>query len=249
MRRAVWVMVILGLSTSGWAASQTISSPVTRVSLLELYTSEGCSSCPPAEAWLSGFVGDKRLWKQVVPLAFHVDYWDYLGWRDPFDSAVYTQRQQDIDARAGSGVVYTPQFVLNGQDWQSWFHLRPLDLGDAPKAGVLSLTAEGRKVRVHFIPTDPLPGRLEVHVVLLAFGVDVPVSAGENKGVTLRHDFLVVSDNRSGLALNKDSYDASLILSPPVPVKATYYALAGWVSAVGDPAPIQAVGGRLAAVP
>ena len=249
MRRAVWVMVVLGLSANAWAVPQTITSPVTRVSLLELYTSEGCSSCPPAEAWLAGFVDDKRLWKQLVPLAFHVDYWDYLGWRDPFDSEIYTQRQQDIDARAGSDVVYTPQFVLNGEDWQSWFHLRPLVLGDAPRVGVLSLTTDGRKVTVHFIPADPVHGRLEVHVVLLAFGVVVPVNAGENKGVTLRHDFLVVSDTGSGLTLNKDSYDASLNLSPPVLVKAAYYALAGWVSAADDPTPIQAAGGRLAAAP
>lgn len=247
MRQMAWLgLLVMG---NAWAAPQTISSPVTRVSLLELYTSEGCSSCPPAEAWLSGLTDDKRLWKQLVPLAFHVDYWDYLGWRDPFDSGVYTRRQQDIDARAGNGVVYTPQFILNGEDWQSWFHLRPLDLGAAPKVGVLSFVSEGRKVTVHFIPSGPIPARLEVHLVLLAFGVDEPVSAGENKGVTLRHDFLVVSHSHSGLALNKDGYDASLNLSPPVAVKASYYALAGWVSAADDPTPIQAAGGRLAAAP
>ena len=66
------------------AASLTLSSQEQRTTLIELYTSEGCSSCPPADRWLSRLKDDPRLWKQIVPLAFHVDYWNYLGWRDRF---------------------------------------------------------------------------------------------------------------------------------------------------------------------
>jgi hypothetical protein len=85
-----------------------------------------------------------------------------------------------------------------------------------------------------------------VQLVLLAFGVDVPVGAGENQGVTLRHDFLVVSDAKGSLSLNKDSYDAVLTLPPSVKIKAARYALAGWVSANGSAAPLQTVGNWIA---
>jgi hypothetical protein len=216
---------------------------------MELYTSEGCDSCPPAEAWFSGLVDDARLWKRLVPVTFHVDYWDYLGWRDPFDSHVYTLRQQEIDAYAGSGTVYTPQFVLDGHDWQSWFNHRPLRLDDAPQVGVLSLTLDGRKVAVHLAPTLARTEKLVTHVALLAFGVEVPVGAGENQGVTLRHDFLVVAYTRVSLTAKAGSYDGTLILPPAVPVKATRYALAAWVTAAGDPEPIQAAGGWLDSAP
>ena len=65
-----------------------------RVNLVELYTSEGCSSCPPADRWLSGLRRNRGLWQQVVPLAFHVDYWDNLGWRDQFADASWSERQR-----------------------------------------------------------------------------------------------------------------------------------------------------------
>ncbi|HSC46602.1 MAG TPA: DUF1223 domain-containing protein [Gammaproteobacteria bacterium] len=224
------------------AAPQTITSGPERVSLLELYTSEGCSSCPPAEAWLSGLLDDSRLWKQLVPVAFHVDYWDDQGWRDPFDSPEYTDRQK----RLGGAVIYTPEFMVDGREWDNWFNHWPLSLPAPTKAGVLSLTADGRRITAHFIPSAPVGGGLDIQVVLLAFGVDVPVGAGENQGATLRHDFLVVSDVKGNLRLNKDSYDAYLTLPPAVTAKAVRYALAGWVSASDDAAPIQTVGAWLA---
>lgn len=72
------------------AAPVQFQSGLIQTSLLELYTSEGCSSCPPAEAWISGLKEGRRLWKDLVPVAFHVDYWDHLGWNDPFASKAYT---------------------------------------------------------------------------------------------------------------------------------------------------------------
>jgi hypothetical protein len=238
--------LLLLLSTGALAAPQTIVSTAAKVSLLELYTSEGCDSCPPAEAWLSDLQGDDRLWKRVVPVTFHVDYWDYLGWRDPFDSHAYTQRQQAIAAAAGGKTIYTPQFVMDGKDWLNFFDHRPLTLDGGWTVGVLSLAADGRKVTVHFAPQKARDDRLEAHVVLLAFGVDVPVGAGENHGKTLRHDFLVVSDTHGPLAAKDGSYEAVMTLAPPLAAaKATHYALAGWVSRQGDPEPIQAAGGML----
>ena len=247
-------LLVLGLAAGqAWAAPQTITGSAHHVSLLELYTSEGCDSCPPAEEWVSRLQQDQRVWSQLVPVTFHVDYWDNLGWKDPFDRHAYTERQQQIAGRANSlagMVIYTPQFVLDGQDWRGWANDKPLQVDDSAELGPLALTADGRKVTVRFSPAQPREEALETHVVLLAFGVDVAVGAGENKGATLRHDFLVVSDTRGSLAKDKTgSYRSVVTLPPPVPVKATRYALAAWVSARGSTTPIQASGGWLKAPP
>ncbi len=81
------VLVLLGGSQAS-ADTLHLASGDTRVNLLELYTSEGCSSCPPADRWLSGLRQDPRLWRQLVPVAFHVDYWDGIGWPDRFASPI-----------------------------------------------------------------------------------------------------------------------------------------------------------------
>lgn len=247
MRYSAWIGLALGLMASdALAGPQTIVSPATRVNLMELYTSEGCSDCPPAEEWLSGYTDDRRLWKQLVPVVFHVDYWDEQGWKDPFDNRAYTQRQQRISAKAGTRTIYTPEFVLNGGEWQNFFNHWPLELPEPTKPGVLSLAADGHNVHVHFAPGSATADRLEAHVVLLAFGVDVHVGAGENSGAVLRHDFLVLSYTHGSLTPKGGGYDADIVLAP-ITVKAPRYALAGWISAVGDVEPLQAAGGWIAA--
>jgi hypothetical protein len=249
LRATLTVAFSLLYGAGAWAAPQTITGPASHVGLLELYTSEGCNSCPPAEKWISTLQQDRRVWTQLVPVTFHVDYWDDDGWKDPFDSHRYTERQQAIAAQASSlsgKVIYTPQFVLDGGDWRGWFNDKPLQVDDSAKVGPLSLTADGRKVTVRFAPTQTRGKALETHVVLLAFGVDVAVGAGENKGVTLRHDFLVVSDAAGTLTKDKSgNYQSTVTLPPPVKVKTMRYGLAAWVSAVGSPLPIQSAGGWL----
>src|SRR6266480_7047743 len=103
---------------SARAGEQRFESGAQKTHLLELFTSEGCSSCPPAEAWLSKLKAQPRLWKDFVPLAFHVDYWDHLGWRDPFAAKEWTARQHQYSASWKSESVYTPGFVLDGREWQ-----------------------------------------------------------------------------------------------------------------------------------
>src|SRR3954471_14035949 len=105
-------VVILPLSSS--AEEIVFESKPAQTHLIELFTSEGCSSCPPAEAWLSKLKSDPGLWKAFVPLAFHVDYWDRLGWRDPFASKEWTARQYRYAANWKGESVYTPGFVLDG---------------------------------------------------------------------------------------------------------------------------------------
>src|SRR3954469_11090424 len=107
---------VLALSAVSFtsAAEVTFESGPQRTHLLELYTSEGCSSCPPAETWFSKLKDQPRLWRDFVPVAFHVDYWDRLGWRDPFAAKTWTARQYAYSTTWKNGSVYTPGFVLNG---------------------------------------------------------------------------------------------------------------------------------------
>ena len=94
------------------------SSGTAQIALIELFTSEGCSSCPPAEQWLAGRRADAGLWREFVPVAWHVTYWDQLGWADRFGQRAFTDRQYAYAAAWHSDSVYTPCFVRDGVEWR-----------------------------------------------------------------------------------------------------------------------------------
>src|ERR1700681_832559 len=112
--------IFLAASQCAFAAAECrATSGAQTAALVELYTSEGCSSCPPADRWLSGFAGPRRD-PRVVPIAFHVQYWDYIGWKDSFGDARYTERQKEEAKAAGARFVYTPQVIVGGRDFPEW---------------------------------------------------------------------------------------------------------------------------------
>lgn len=155
--------------------------------VVELYTSEGCSSCPPADRWLSTLKGRP----DVLALAFHVTYWDRLGWPDRFARPEYTQRQYALAQRAGRSNVYTPQVLVNGQDWRHWPRL-PAAAAAATAAPVLKLARDGEVVTLQVAPAAAAAaGRWAGHWVVLEDSHQSRVSAGENAGETLRHDHVV----------------------------------------------------------
>lgn len=170
------------------------SSGPMRTSLLELFTSEGCSSCPPADRWLSGLrtgAGGERQW---VSLAFHVDYWNGLGWEDRFSKPVYSVRQRWLADLNRSRTVYTPQFVLNGRDWRPSLGM-PETQSNPPAGASLSLElgrpAAGRlEVRGEARLLSPMPGA-QVFLALYENNLTSRIGAGENTGSLLRHDFVV----------------------------------------------------------
>ena len=174
------------------AAACVASSGAQRAVLLELYTSEGCDSCPPADRWLSQFRSQAEYAGRVVPLAFHVDYWDRLGWADRFASPQYTQRQYAMAALAKSRLVYTPQFLKNGRDWRS--AASPLDGMVETRPGVniaLELGVPGRGPLVMGGEVSGANAAAETYVALYENNLESQVRAGENSGKTLRHDYVV----------------------------------------------------------
>ncbi len=124
--RPLALLLLSALPAAAADDTRTFSSGNDRVALVELYTSEGCSSCPPADRWLSRLADDAGLWSEFVPVAFHVDYWDYIGWKDEFADPSNTQRQRGYAAAAGARSIYTPQMVVGGRDHVIGY--RPMEL-------------------------------------------------------------------------------------------------------------------------
>jgi hypothetical protein len=212
-----------------------------RVQLLELFTSEGCSSCPPAEAALARLVKDPRLWREFVPTAFHVDYWDRLGWKDPFASAEWTKRQQTYAAQWNAENVYTPAFVLNGREWRG----ANIPVTDEKAIGVLKVAVRPHdSLLVSFEPAAGSARDLDCYIARLGFGIDMAVHAGENNGRNLHHDFVVLDLTHAKLGPNPQEFHL-----PSVPVKAANppvrTACAAWITKEGETTPLQAVGGWL----
>jgi len=149
--------------------------------IVELYTSEGCSSCPPADRWLSNLKGRD----DVIALAFHVNYWDQLGWPDRFATAATTERQRQLQRTNGAPYVYTPQVLQNGRDWRDWGGMPT----PAPASAVrLALQRDGNAVTASVGPgAQPMAG----YWAVVEDGHSSRVRAGENAGRTLVHDHVV----------------------------------------------------------
>lgn len=168
------------------------------IPLLELYTSEGCSSCPPADKWISKIKHDKS---EVTPLAFHVDYWDYIGWKDKFSKEKYSNRQRKTAAFGGAGFVYTPQFVFNGRDFKGWDNSRLKSAINktqklAPRANLtlnaINQTDGSIKLKASAEAANPADAKkVDVFVALYENGLVTDVKAGENVGRQLKHDYVV----------------------------------------------------------
>jgi hypothetical protein len=156
--------------------------------LVELYTSEGCSSCPPLEAWLSAKQGE-LVARGAVPLAFHVDYWDQLGWADRFAQPRFTTRQEAL-ARRDGGHLYTPELALDGHEVARGQLLDRLRTPAAPRARLTLEVAGQGPLRVTARATETA-GPTRVSVALFENALSVGVARGENAGRTLAHDFVV----------------------------------------------------------
>ena len=219
-----------------------------QTSLLELYTSEGCSSCPPAEAWLSRFKDSPKLWKDFVPVAFHVDYWDYLGWKDSFAAQGYSERQRDYAAHWRSETVYTPEFILDGKEWRGWFDRDELPSTPLRPVGVVTARSEdGKQWTLSFQSAEKsASSSFSFHVALLGFDLNSDVKAGENRGRKLHHDFVVLALAKGPSRRDGEDYQAVLSVNSKASISAKRLAIAAWVTPPNSMQPLQAVGGWLA---
>jgi hypothetical protein len=169
------------------------------VALLELYTAEGCNSCPPADVLVSSLAAKGLTLERVVSLGLHVDYWDALGWPDRFAQAIFTQRQREIATRHRSRTVYTPQLVLHGRALSAWSTLdaEVQRINHTPARADLSLEATKQALNAlevvaqAVVPEAAARPYTQMYLALYENRLASAVTAGENAGHTLRHDYVV----------------------------------------------------------
>lgn len=185
---AVALQLLVG--TSAWAAAScSVRSGAQTTPVVELYTSEGCSSCPPADRWLSTLKAEPA----TVALAFHVDYWDRLGWTDRFASTAHTRRQAEQQRSSGARFPYTPQVIADGIDRPDWSRTPPsVTAGARPVSRVdLQLTGDGPHYTAVVTPSKNAPATLAAYWAVTEQRHVSVVKAGENGGATLVHDHVV----------------------------------------------------------
>jgi len=187
--------------TAAYGASCIARSGAQTAALVELYTSEGCSSCPPADRWLST-LGERHALERVVPLALHVDYWDYIGWKDPYAKREFSQRQRRLSQLQRASFVYTPQVLLQGRDFPAWgsteFDRTLKRINAQPARASLELelvgmAADALRLRVRASVADPAAAsRAVVYVASFENRLESRVAAGENQGRVLQHDHVAL---------------------------------------------------------
>jgi hypothetical protein len=187
---------------SGVLFAAVAAEPSRTPVLVELFTSEGCSSCPPADRLL------EQLDPHVIVLSEHVDYWNHLGWKDPFSSAQFTQRQETYERQLGVNGPYTPQMVVDGA--------AELNGSDGPRARAeIAKAARGRKASVRLTRSD---SGIDIHIadadragsvylVLAENAASSQVAAGENKGKQLHHVAIVRSMKKIGTVKRGEAFD------------------------------------------
>ncbi len=197
MKRVLVAASLLALSCGGSAGSSPPQDG-NGIAVIELFTSQGCSSCPPADELLSKLDKESALRGRVIPLSFHVDYWNHIGWRDPFSSRDWSERQR-VYSRALRGDVYTPQLVVNGTRGMVGSSERAVReaiaaaLTEKPSARLIvsATSTPAGTIAIDVHGTQSGDATLEVWVALVEDGLVTKVGRGENGGRTLRNDNVV----------------------------------------------------------
>ena len=176
-----------------WLAAVAVAE-AEPVVVVELYTSQGCSSCPPADEFLAMMASDPR----ILPLALHVDYWDYIGWADKFAHAAFTDRQRDYARVINSRTIYTPQLIIGGQDRIEGFspdetseRLRAHFAAGSPVD--LTVVREGDQITIRAKAIRPLEGAVRLQLVRYTPEETVTIERGENAGKTITDPNIVTA--------------------------------------------------------
>ncbi len=209
-------------------------TPSKKVVVLELFTSQGCSSCPPADALLAEYAEANN--EQIIPLSFHVDYWNRLGWTDPFSNATYSDRQQWYSAHLPRGSIYTPQLVVNGKmeavgnNRTAVSKLVQQELKEPAKGLITIDEIKVSKNMINFHYTAELT-TLDalINIALVQKEVITNIKAGENEGVRITNRNIV----RSFITQPVSMEGVGIIIVPPT-FKTAEYALVVYVQGRKD---------------
>lgn len=202
---AVAALSLLGLavpSSAAQIATCAKHSPAHRVALVELYTSEGCSSCPPADRWLAE-LSQRFSDEQLLALSLHVDYWDDIGWRDPFAQPRFAERQRWLSNLAAASTIYTPEVFTGMKETRDWHQQAPFSkrveaINRLPAAADIALQMQSAgdsaldlEARFTLRDRPRSTQTAEAIVVIYEDALRSEVRAGENRGVSLQHERVV----------------------------------------------------------
>lgn len=243
MKITLGSLCILLLPGSVAANDILLQTGDTQNSIIELYTSQGCNSCPPAEHLLNSYKQKTSTWRQYIPLAFHVDYWDYLGWKDRFAQSAFGVRQRTYAKLQRRSTVYTPAFFVNGKNWRPGFLNRNLPEPSNRKTGKLKVHVNNNLISASFTPHIPVKQPLQLNLALLGMGFTTNIQAGENAGRLSHHEFVVLKHHHYPGKNKRWKIDWPFAQHAIAP----QYALAAWVSTSDNPTPLQATGSYLPA--
>lgn len=195
-------LLVLCIPLHAGAGQCSAESGATTTALVELYTSEGCSSCPPADRWLASLGRRGYAPGRVVPIALHVDYWDYIGWKDPYAKREFSLRQRKLTQLQRMALVYTPQVLLQGRDFRGWgtdafdralTEINAIAAQARLRLDIVSLDAAGLRVAAAADLREPAQADDAVlYLAAYANRLESRVSAGENRGRLLSHDYVVL---------------------------------------------------------
>jgi hypothetical protein len=201
-------------SSSSLAAADVSPTPV----VVELFTSEGCSSCPPADKLLQNFDQQPFPGAQLIVLSEHVDYWNHIGWTDPFSSAIYSQRQSTYGNRLRLESVYTPEMIVDGSNefvgTDSKEAAKVIERASSTRKiplRISDLSVDGNLLKAH-LETGTLPAKADVYLVLALNHAESQVAGGENSGRHLTHVAVARAFVKTGSVNAGESYarDVSL---------------------------------------
>ncbi|MBA2403603.1 MAG: DUF1223 domain-containing protein [Bdellovibrionales bacterium] len=205
-----------------------VFSEAQAATVIELFTSQGCSSCPPAEKWIGQLRKHPDFMKGIIPMVWHVDYWDQLGWKDTLAKPEFTERQRKYAATWKSQQVYTPGVIVDGQEKRNW---RDLSLAPNHTSQEFDIKREDKRLNVVY---RPAPGQ-KLWLAIVSDGPSIPIQKGENAGRKLSRDFVVTSLQEGKEKQGSFSWDIS---------GAEGHAVI-WLEDSGDPKPKQATAIRL----
>jgi hypothetical protein len=212
------------LAGSSHAAVCRAVSGATTTPLVELYTSEGCDSCPPADRWLAANFARTGDAVRPLALAFHVDYWDRLGWADRFAQPAWTERQYTAMRANRAAFVYTPQVLLQGHEFTAWRRGNPVaaigEIAHRPARAAIEISAKSEDNGVVAEATgqvsDPDARRnATLSIAYVDSGLVSDVKAGENRGVRLTHDHVVRALRSTSPSAAKEGLSLSANFSRP----------------------------------
>lgn len=241
------ILIVFILLVNTIFASETIfNSGEKKVSIIELYTSQGCSSCPIADEWISELKTHHKLFKDFIPLSFHVTYWDYIGWQDIFANKLNDNRQRNYANKVWKkNSVYTPQFVIDTKEYRQWFFNKNFPELEKKYAGNLNISFDKNKLlEVKYNNKKIKNKQVLINIVLLGFDYKINIKSGENKAKTLKHDFVVLEHIQKNSKIINNSLNFKDKIYKFNKKKNRKYALAVWISD-NKYNQLQAVGGYL----